>query len=92
MPRFFIEIPHEAERIACYKAVRVFLATGSHFLTHCDWGCKDGVHKAWITIDADSKQEAQRIIPPAFREQATIVEVGKFSLEEVDAALAQHLP
>ena len=92
MARFLIEVPHEAEKIACYKAIRVFLTTGSHFLTHCDWGCKDGVHKAWITIEADSKPEALRVVPPAFRPQANVVEVDKFSLEEVETALSQHAP
>jgi hypothetical protein len=90
MKRFLIEIPHEAERIACYKAVHVLLATGSHFLTHCDWGCKDGVHKAWFTVDAESKQDAIQIVPPAYRARATVVEVGKFSLDEVEQALLQH--
>jgi len=90
MKRFFIEVPHEAEKIACHRAIQVFLATGSHFLTHCDWGCRDGVHKAWISVDADSKAEALRIIPPAFRSEATLVEVGKFDLAEVQTALAQH--
>jgi len=90
MRRFFIEVPHEAESVACYRAIHVFLATGSHFLTHADWGCRDGVHKAWMTVDADSREEALRIVPPAFRRQASVVEIGKFSLEEVDTALSQH--
>jgi len=90
MKRFFIEVPHEPNRIACYRAIHVFLSSGSHFVTHCDWGCRDGIHKAWITVDADSKEEAQRIVPPAFREQAKVVEVGRFSLDEVESALSQH--
>ena len=46
MPRFLIEVPHEGTTKACNKAIEVFLRTGSHFLSHADWGCKDGVHKA----------------------------------------------
>ena len=38
MTRFLIEVPHEAERVACARVVEVFLKTGSHFLTHADWG------------------------------------------------------
>jgi hypothetical protein len=90
MRRYLIEVPHEPERIACYRAIQVFLATGSHFLTHCDWGCRDGVHKAWITVEANSRHEALRIVPPAFRRQATVVEVGKFAPEEVETALSRH--
>jgi len=90
MPKYLIEVPHAPDVTSCYQAIHIFLTTGSHFLTHCDWGCKDGVHKAWFTIDADSKDEALRVLPPAFRPDATIVEVGKFTIEEVETALAQH--
>ena len=34
MERYLIEIPHEAEVQACARAVRIFLASGSHVLTH----------------------------------------------------------
>jgi hypothetical protein len=50
MGKFFIEVPHEGEAVACAKAVRVLLTTGSHFLTNADWGCFDGEHKAWVTV------------------------------------------
>ena len=48
MPRFLIEVPHEPEQLACARTVKIFLNTGSHFLTHADWGCMDGDHKAWF--------------------------------------------
>ena len=61
MSRFLIEIPHEAEKTACLRAVKVLQETGSHFLTHADYGCLDGEHKAWIIVDVDSKNEARMI-------------------------------
>jgi hypothetical protein len=36
MARFLIEVPHESDTVACAHAVRVFLETGSHFLTNAD--------------------------------------------------------
>jgi hypothetical protein len=90
MPTYLIEVPHAPDKLACLRAVEIFLKTGSHYLTHCDWGCGDGEHKAWITIEADSKDDALRIIPPAFRAQAKIVQVGKFTLQQVESMLAQH--
>ena len=45
--RFLIEVPHDSDRKACTEAVRIFLRTGSHFLTHADWGCKDDDHREW---------------------------------------------
>jgi hypothetical protein len=55
-----------------------------------DWGCKDGVHKAWITIDTNTKDDARNILPPAYRAQANIIELNKFSMAEIDEILLQH--
>jgi hypothetical protein len=90
--RFLIEVPHEPETIACAKVVKVFLETGSHFLTHADWGCKDGEHSAWIIVDVDSREEARAIIPPAFRAQAKVVGLNKFTMEYIDEVLRYHQP
>ena len=90
MARFLVELPHEAERVACTRAVRVLLETGSHFLTHADFGCLDGEHKAWIIVDVENKEEVRSIIPPTYRSQAKIVKLNKFALEEIDELMHQH--
>jgi len=91
MARFLIEVPHEANFAACSHAVRIFLDTGSHFLTHADFGCADGEHKAWLTVEVDSRQEARRILPAAMRARARIVRLSKFSLTHFGALLREHL-
>jgi hypothetical protein len=90
MQRFLIEVPHEADTIACAKAVELVLKTGSHFLTHADFGCEDGDHRAWITIEADSKQQARGMLPPSYRDQARITGLNKFSLEHIEELLKRH--
>jgi hypothetical protein len=90
MARFLIEVPHESERVACAHAVQVFLNSGSHFMTHADWGCTDGEHKAWIVVDVENKDEARAILPPAYREQAKITRLNAFGLQEVNDILARH--
>ena len=90
MPRFLIEVPHEAEKIACARAVRLLLQTGSHYLTHADFGCRDGDHHGWIIVEVENKVEARNTLPPAYRAQARIVGLNKFSLEEIDELLKQH--
>jgi hypothetical protein len=90
MERFFVEIPHEAETAACARAVKALLETGSHFLTHADYGCKDGEHKAWMILELESKEDVRRILPPAFRSQAKIVQLNRFSMEEIDELLRYH--
>jgi hypothetical protein len=91
MARYLIEVPHKAEKTACAQAIKVFLSTGSHFLTNADWGCMDGEHKAWIIVDdMESKEEARSILPSAFRSQAKIRMLSKFTMEEIDEILLQH--
>jgi hypothetical protein len=90
MGRFLIEVPHEEEKLACARAAETLLKTGSHFVTHADWGCLDGVHKAWIIVESDGREDARRILPPEFRSQAQIVSLNKFSLEEIEHLLRHH--
>ena len=90
MGKFLIEVPHEEEVLACARVVEIFLKTGSHFVTNADWGCRDGEHKAWIVVEVDNKEEARRILPPAFRSQAKIVSLCKFSMEEIDDIVSKH--
>ena len=90
MPKFLIELPHESEVVACARAVKVLLETGSHFLTHADFGCCDGIHKAWIVVEGDSHQEARNMLPPAYRRQATVVQLCKFGLTELDDLIKRH--
>jgi hypothetical protein len=90
MSRFLIEVPHEPDQLACARAVQVFLKTGSHFLTHADWGCLDGDHKAWFIAKVEDKDEARSIVPPPFRHQAKITRLNCFTMEEIDEILYHH--
>jgi hypothetical protein len=85
MPRFLIEVEHDEDAVACTKAVEVFLRTGSHFLTHADWGCKDNEHKAWILVELDSRGEALNIGPADFRGRARVIQLNKFVLEKAES-------
>ena len=90
MARYFIEVPHEAEPEACIRAVKAFHNTGSHFLSNADWGCYDGDHKAWMILELDSKREALSIIPPGFKSEAKIVQLNKFTLQDIDRMSRYH--
>ena len=90
MPKFLIEVPHEENLLACAQVVESFLNYGSHFAAKADWGCTDGVHKAWITIETDNKEDARNILPPAYRAQASIIKLNKFTKEAIDEILKLH--
>jgi hypothetical protein len=90
MPRFLIEVSHEAEKVACARAVQVLLSAGSHYLTNADFGCRDGDHKGWLIVDVETRDEARMILPPGFRAQAKIVQLNRFSMEELDNIIRYH--
>jgi len=88
--RFLIEVPHDASTVGCARVVDIFLKSGSHYLTRADWGCRDGEHKYWMIVDVATREEALRILPPAFREHAHVVQLNKFSVEEIEQILKEH--
>jgi hypothetical protein len=91
MDRFLIEVPHSEDKVECARAVQIFLDSGSHFLTHADWGCCDGEHKAWIVMEAKSRDEARTVLPPSLRPRAKIVTLSRFTMQDVDRILEQHV-
>jgi len=90
MGRFLIEVEHEAEEVACARAAKILIESGSRFLTHADFGCYDGEHKAWIVVEVDSKEEARHMLPPAYRRNARIVGLNRFTIDELDGLLGRH--
>jgi len=91
MPKYLIELPHEDERIACIKALRAIEEHGSHFVTHADWGCNDGVHCGWLIVELDSREDALTIVPPEMRRDARVVRLNRFTRDEI-ATLITELP
>ena len=83
MPTYLIEIPHSEKAFECQQVVKLFVESGSHLLANAHWGCKAGVHKSWFISDFESKKEALQIVPPYLRQHANIIELNKFSKEEI---------
>lgn len=90
MSKYLVEVPHEAEKAACARAIQVFLSTGSHFVANADWGCDDGEHKAWMIVEVETKEDARSLLPPNYRSEAKIVKLTKFTLQEAEEILSQH--
>lgn len=90
MPRYLVAVSHEPTYSACVHAVEVFLRTGSHFLTHADWGCLDGDHTAWIILESDSHEHARNVVPPDFRANAKVTRLNGFSHERLEKMKRNH--
>ncbi len=87
MARFLIEVAHEATEEACLTAINTLLSTGSHFLTNTECGCKDEEHKCWVIVDVDSKEEARAILPPVYRNEAKIIKLNRYTLDDLTEAI-----
>jgi len=90
MTRYLVEVPHDNTKDACDRAIRLFQETGSHFVTNADWGCSDSVHKAWFVAEVDSREEAVAILPPLFRQRATIVALQRFGKDDLVQNREKH--
>ena len=90
MEKYLVEVSHGSDKIDCLRAIQIFLSSGSHFLSNADWGCLDGNHKAWFILEADSKEEALRIVPSFYWDNTVITKLTKFKLKEVEDMLKHH--
>jgi len=90
MDRYLIEVDHPAERGACLKAIRQILEMGSHWVTHAEWGCSDNVHTGWLILEAASREEARRVLPPEDRAGARIVRLTRFDIAKIDEMERTH--
>lgn len=90
MPKYLVEVAHGPERLNCIRAIQILLSTGNHFLTNAEWGCHDGVHKAWFIIEVENKNDAMMIIPPLYRGDTRITQLERFTIRDVEEMLSEH--
>ena len=83
MEKYLIEVPHGEDKSSCMRAIQVFLRSGSHFVTNAEWGCMDGDHKAWLMVEVEDKEAAERILPAAYKRNAKITRLHKLTREDI---------
>lgn len=83
MEKFLIEVPHGEDKSSCMRTIQVFLSSGSHFVTNAEWGCLDGDHKAWLTVETENREAAKRILPVAYQRNAKIIKLHKFTRKDM---------
>ena len=79
MNKYLIEVSQSSYKISNVRASYIFNRSGSHFVTHADWGFCDGEYKAWLVAETENKKEAMRILPAAYRHDAKIILIQRFS-------------
>jgi len=88
MPRFLIESPHTGDE--CLHVLDWILAQGSILLSKYDFCCMEDNHTGYVIVEAPSKADARYSVPPTIRKKARIVELQKFSPEEIRSFHQTH--
>ena len=83
MGKYLIEVPHGGDKVSCIRAIQVFLTSRSHLVSGVEWGCMEGEHKAWLIIKAKNKEDAMRVLPAAYRKNARITTLHKFTQKQL---------
>jgi len=82
MKRFLVIAPHTKE--GCAKTIQQIEAAG--YITHFDWGCKDGEHCGWAIIEAENPKQALLVVPSSHRPQARAIMLTKFGTSDIGHA------
>jgi hypothetical protein len=83
MPMFMIESPHTKEE--CLGALDGIVEESPEYLSKFSFGCMAGDHTGYATVEADSVEEARKLVPSSVRGKAKVVPVTKFSKEQIDS-------
>lgn len=81
MAQYLIETPHTREE--CLRALDETLAKGPDVLAKFEYGCMVGDHRGWATVEADSEAQARALVPSFLRPKAHVVQVGRFTPEQI---------
>lgn len=85
MPKFLIEFRHADDYEGCVRALDAIATLGSHLVSHADFGCEDGVHCGWMVVEVGDRREAELIVPPPLRADARVIQLRRWSPEEITA-------
>jgi hypothetical protein len=89
MEKFLIEIRNGGDTASCLRSIQSFLSSRTHYVTSVEWGCLEGEHKAWLIIKTSNREDALRIIPAAYRQNAKITRLHKFTGREIDETMLE---
>ncbi len=79
--KYLLETPHTKEE--CLRELDGLLAKGPDVLDKFYWGCTKGDHTGYALVDAKNESDAKNLIPDFLREKARIIELSKFTPEQI---------
>ena len=81
MLRYIVESPHTKEE--CLRALDEMLAKSPETLKKFDWGCAEGDHTGYALIEAENESKVRSMLPSFLKEKARVIQVGKFTPEQI---------
>ena len=81
MSKYLIESPNTEEE--CLKALDQIIEKDPNMLDKYEFGCMSGDHTGYATVEASSEQEACQMVPTFLQDKAKVVELTKFTQEQV---------
>lgn len=89
MSRYMIETSHTPEE--CLQALDQIVDRDPDILAKFDWGCMAGDHTGWAVIEAESRSALEDKLPSSILDGARVVEVKKFTPEQVRSFHAEKV-
>ena len=86
MARYLVQARHTPQD--CLQALDDIVALGPNEIDRYDFGCAAGDHSnhvCFCSTEADSETAVRASLPGSIRDQAQIIEVGKFTVEQIKA-------
>jgi hypothetical protein len=81
MAEYMIESEHSPEE--CSELLNEMVAYDKDLMEAFFWGCKSGVHKGWLMVEADNADDVREVLLPSIRNKTVINAVSRFSGEEL---------
>ena len=84
MPRYLIEHSHDNGHYGCVRFLNSLRQAGAHVLANAEFGCDDGVHTAWLIVEAEDDHYARLMVPPLLRDSALLVRLNRFTPDQIN--------
>ena len=89
MPRYKIEHTHDPQPDGCARLLNSLLQADAHVLANAEFGSDNRVHTACMIVEADNDHYARLMVPPVIRDSALLVQLNKFTPEQIREMLEQ---
>lgn len=83
MAEYMVETKHRPED--CLRALDEIMDYDEELLDNFVWGCRSGEHTGWALVDAESESDVKDVLSPSLRDDAHIIEVGRFTPDQLKA-------